>query len=69
MSETERPGAPGDEEHEASDELNPSPDDDLDEGGGLGLDDPEVEGPDVDELDEDPAYDPDDPGLKGIKGG
>ena len=25
--------------------------------------------PDVSELDEDPAYDPDDPGLKDIKGG
>ena len=53
MSETERPGATGDEEHEATEESKPSPD----------------EGPDVDELDEDPAYNPDDPELKGIKGG
>jgi hypothetical protein len=29
----------------------------------------DVEGPDVDELDDDPAYDPDDPGLKDVKGG
>jgi len=29
----------------------------------------EEEGPDTSELNEDPAYEPDDPGLKDIKGG
>jgi hypothetical protein len=54
MSETERPGAAGDEEHEGSDQVRPGP---------------EEEGPDVDELDQDPAYEPEDPELKGLKGG
>ncbi|HEX2161995.1 MAG TPA: hypothetical protein VHF88_09270 [Thermoleophilaceae bacterium] len=72
MSETERPGGPGDEEHEVTDKPYPTPDDvprvgelgdDPDEGGD------EEQGPEVDQLDEDPAYNPDDPGLKGLKGG
>ena len=29
----------------------------------------EEQGPDAADLDKDPAYDPDDPALKGIKGG
>jgi len=29
----------------------------------------EEQGPDAADLDKDPAYDPDDPNLKGIKGG
>jgi hypothetical protein len=29
----------------------------------------EEEGPDASDLDKDPAYEPEDPGLKGIKGG
>jgi hypothetical protein len=29
----------------------------------------EEEGPDASELDKDPAYEPEDPNLKGIKGG
>jgi hypothetical protein len=29
----------------------------------------EEEGPDTSELDKDPAYEPEDPSLKGIKGG
>ena len=29
----------------------------------------EDEGPDVAEVDDDPAYEPDDPGLKDVKGG
>ena len=31
--------------------------------------DAEEDGPPVEKLDEDPAYNPDDPGLKDIKGG
>jgi hypothetical protein len=54
MSETERPGVPGDEEHEASEQVRPGP---------------EEEGPDAADLDDDPAYNPDDEDLKGIKGG
>ena len=35
------------------------------EGGGAG----EESGPDVEDLNEDPAYNPDDENLKGLKGG
>ena len=55
MSETEKP--------------HPTPDDVPGSPGELTEDDDEREGPDVDELDEDPAYNPDDEGLRGIKGG
>lgn len=63
MNETQRPASPGDEKH---DDLDPSLDEDQEEV--EGSDDPE-QGSEVDQLDEDPAYDPDDQGLKGIKGG
>ncbi len=49
---------PGDEETEPQDEAKPeesAPE--------------EEEGPDTSELDKDPAYNPEDPGFKGIKGG
>lgn len=41
---------------------HPDPKEPLDEAG-------EDDGPEVDELDQDPAYEPDDEGLKDLKGG
>lgn len=56
MTETERPH-PTPDDVPSTDDLDPERHSEEDEG------------PDVDELDEDPAYNPDDPGLKGLKGG
>lgn len=71
MNETERPGGPGDQEQEGTD-IHPTPDD-VPDAGELGIagdaDEEEEDGPDTSELDKDPAYNPDDPELKGLKGG
>jgi hypothetical protein len=48
---------PGDEENETQDQAEPEEATS------------EEDGPDTAELDDDPAYNPDDPDLKGIKGG
>jgi hypothetical protein len=47
------------------DQEGPTPDSENEESGGSSA---EAKGPEADELNEDPAYDPDGP-VKGIKGG
>ena len=51
--------------HEESEERAPEDAEESGEGGGA----EEESGPDVKDLNEDPAYNPDDEDLKGIKGG
>ena len=49
---------------------HPDPQEPQDEGSeGEGAGTPPDEGPDPSELDQDPAYEPDDEGLKDLKGG